>query len=89
MFLMLPGVESGITSLRKHNLLWERACSRKRCASHPKCWLTRLLREQARSHKKIAISSARVRSLIDFLVERFKHIDKLDISTDYPTNAIN
>ena len=32
------------------NPLWERACSRKRCVIQNICWLTRRLREQARSH---------------------------------------
>ncbi|QHG21652.1 hypothetical protein GDV60_01810 [Pseudomonas sp. DTU12.1] len=29
--------------------MWERACSRMRCASHRMCWLTHRVREQART----------------------------------------
>ncbi|PSL91298.1 hypothetical protein C7U57_25960 [Pseudomonas sp. R9.37] len=37
--------------------MWERACSRKRCASHYMCQLTERFREQARSHNLIFIVS--------------------------------
>ncbi|HCT04265.1 MAG TPA: hypothetical protein DIW86_02760 [Pseudomonas sp.] len=30
--------------------MWERACSRMRCASQRICWLNHRIREQARSH---------------------------------------
>jgi len=31
-------------------ILWDRACSRRRCVCHHWCWMCRPLREQARSH---------------------------------------
>ncbi|TFB35299.1 hypothetical protein E3W21_25540 [Pseudomonas sp. F01002] len=43
------------TILCGRNLMWERACSRMRLIIQHLCWLTRRVREQARSHSCFAL----------------------------------
>ncbi|KAA2232827.1 hypothetical protein FJD34_14430 [Pseudomonas brenneri] len=44
--------------------MWERACSRMRCVSHPLWWLIYCIREQARSHMFYRISALNQRCTI-------------------------
>src|SRR5471030_2967279 len=44
--------------------MWERACSRKRLFIQQRCWLTRRLREQARSHFCLVSDAISVNSTV-------------------------
>src|SRR5471030_852158 len=68
--------------------MWERACSRKRCVSQQGFRLTRPLREQARSHRGVAVFGWSLADIQKHLADGFRRRSLDSAHPPYATESV-